>query len=325
MQKRTLLKALALGGLLACNMAGAAEPAYPTRPVTLVVGFAPGGGVDLMARYFARKLSDRLGQPVIVENKAGAGGTIGAAQVAKAKPDGHTLLFTSVSHAINHSFYPNLPFDTLKGFAPVTTVATAPNTIAARSDAPFNTFSEMVAYARANPGKVTYGAVSGSTTMYLGMAMFEKDAGLQLQYIPYGGTMPSVQATVAGQIDLVSAGAGSSDPFVEVGKLKVLAVTSAKPTRLAPGVPTIAEAANLPGFEVVNWMGLLAPANTPDAIVRRLNEEVLAIQNDPESATFYQSQKNDKLHSSPEAFRKLIETDVERYAKIVKATGAASK
>ncbi|MDM0075847.1 tripartite tricarboxylate transporter substrate-binding protein [Variovorax sp. J2P1-59] len=325
MQKRVLLKVLALGSLLACGAASAEEPAYPSRPVTLVVGFAPGGGVDLMARYIARKLGDRLGQPVIVENKAGAGGTIGAAHVAKARPDGHTLLFTSVAHSINQSFYPSLPFDSLKDFAPVSPVATAPNGIAARIDAPYNTLHEMIAYAKANPEKVTYGAVSGSTTMYLGMAMFERAAGLKLRYIPYGGTMASVQATLAGETDLVSSGYASSDAFVQSGKLKMLAVTTTKPTHLAPNVPTVAAAANLPGFEVVNWMGILAPAQTPASVVKRLNEEIRKIQDDPESEPFFLAQKNDKFHDTPEAFGKLIAVDIARYGKIIKDTGAALK
>lgn len=325
MKKRTLLKALALSGLLACTLASADEPAYPTRPITLVVGFAPGGGVDLMARYIAKRLGERLGQPVIVENKVGAGGTIGAAMVAKARPDGHTLLFTSVAHSINHSFYPKLPFDSLKDFAPVSPVATAPNGIAARIDAPYNTLQEMIAYAKANPEKVTYGAISGSTTMYLGMAMFEKAAGLKFQYIPYSGTMASVQATLAGQTDLVSSGYASSDTFAQAGKLKMLAVSTKAPTPLAPGVPTIAEAGNLPGFEVLNWMGILAPAQTPANVIKRLNEEIKKIQEEPEAAAFFLAQKNDKFHDTPEAFRKLIAADIERYGKIVQETGAANQ
>lgn len=325
MKQRYVLKALALLGLCMSGIAMAQEPAFPTRPVTLVVGFAPGGGVDLMARYFAKKLADRLGQPVVVENKAGAGGTIGAGFVAKSKPDGHTLLFTSVAHAINQTFYPSLPFDSLQSFSPVTTVATAPNGIAARVDAPFGTLKEMIAYAKANPGKVTYGAVSGSTTMYLGMAMFEKAAGLKFQYIPYGGTMASVQATVAGETDLVSSGYASSDGFVQAGRLKMLAVSTAKATPLAPGVPTIAEGANLPGFEVTNWMGILAPAQTPAAIISRLNQEVRKVLDDPDSEPFFLSQKNDKLGSTPEQFKALIAADIDRYAHIVKETGAANK
>jgi len=324
MHRKFFLSALAF----ACLCAGpvrAQAPAYPTRAVTLVVGFAPGGGVDLMARYFARKLADRLGQPVVVETKAGAGGTIGAGYVANARPDGHTLLFTSVAHAINHSFYPNLPFDSLKDFTPVSPVATAPNGIAARADAPFNTLPEMIAYARANPERVTYGAVSGSTTMYLGMAMFERAAGLKLQYIPYNGTMASVQAALSGQTDLVSSGYASSDAFVKNGKLKMLAVTTAKPTHMAPGVPTVAEAGQLPGFEITNWMGVLGPAKTPDAVVRRLNDEIRRILEDKESEAFYESQKNDRFHDTPEAFARLIASDIGRYGKIIKDIGAGQK
>jgi tripartite-type tricarboxylate transporter receptor subunit TctC len=326
MQKRLVLKAVALGSLLAFGAATHADPAYPSRPVTLVVPFAPGGGVDLMARYFARKLEARLGQPVVVDNKPGAGALVGSGFVAKARADGHTLLFTSVAHSINPGFYKNnIQFDSVADFAPISLVATAPNGIAARADAPFNTLQEMLAYAKANPDKVTYGSISGSTTMYLGMPMLEKAAGVKLRYIPYGGTMASVQAAAAGQVDLVSSGYASSDGFAKSGRLKMLAVTSAQPSPLAPGVPTVAEAANLPAFEVVNWMGILAPAKTPAAVVQRLNDALKRIYEDPESDAFFLSQKNSKLHSTPQEFQKLIVADIERYARIIQETGAAEQ
>ncbi len=321
MQRRSLL--LAAAASLAAP--AFASEAYPSRPLQLIVGFAPGGGVDLYARFFARKLEARLGQPVIVLNKPGAGGTIGTGFVAQAKPDGHTLLFTSVAHAINHSFYPQLSFDSLKDFEPIAPVASSYNGIAARADAPFNTLAEMLSYARANPGKLSYGAVSGSTTMYLGMAMFERAARLDLHYVPYNGTMPSVQAAMAGEVDLVSSGFSSSEPFVRAGRLKMLAVTAPQPWALAPGVPTVAQAANLAGFQVANWIGMLAPAGTPKAIVERLNAELKKILDDPETDRFYAAEKNNKFHDTPDNFRRMIAADAERYAPIIKATGAAQR
>ena len=326
LKKAALASAMAVGAALSGTSAMSADgAAYPSRPVSLVVPFAPGGGVDLMARYISKRLEGRLGQPVIVENKPGAGAAVGTGAVARARPDGQTLLFTSVAHAINPGFYPNLPFDAVKDFTPVGAVATAPNGIAARADAPFNTLSEMMTYAKAHPDKLTYGAISGSTTMYLGMAMFVKEAGLPVRFIPYAGTPASVQAAVAGEIDMVSSGYASSDTFAKTGRLKMLAISTAKPSAMAPGVPTIAEAAHLPGFEVVNWMGILAPANTPAPIVERLNREIKVILDDAESEKFFEVQKNERFHSTPEEFRKLIVTDIQRYGKIIQETGAAKQ
>ena len=324
MHKRTVLRAAAAAVLLVSASSWAQE-AYPARAVTMVVPFAPGGGVDLMARYISKKLEARLGQPVIVENRAGAGATIGSAHVARARADGYTLLFTSVAHAINPGFYPRLPFDTVKDFAPVATVATAPNGIAARADAPFNTLAEMMAYARAHPDQLSYGAISGSTTMYLGMAMFVKEARLPIRYIPYAGTPASVQAAVAGEVDMVSSGYASADTFAKTGRLKMLAVTTAQPSALAPGVATIAQAGQLPGFEVLNWMGVLAPAQAPAPVVQRLNREIKAILEEPESEQFFLAQKNDRFYSTPEAFQKLIVSDIQRYTKVIQETGAAQK
>ncbi|MEG0002661.1 tripartite tricarboxylate transporter substrate-binding protein [Comamonas sp.] len=324
MHKRTVLRAAAAAVLLVSASSWAQE-AYPARAVTMVVPFAPGGGVDLMARYISKKLEARLGQPVIVENRARAGASIGSAHVARARADGYTLLFTSVAHAINPGFYPRLPFDTVKDFAPVATVATAPNGIAARADAPFNTLAEMMAYARAHPDQLSYGAISGSTTMYLGMAMFVKEARLPIRYIPYAGTPASVQAAVAGEVDMVSSGYASADAFAKTGRLKMLAVTTAQPSALAPGVATIAQAGQLPGFEVLNWMGVLAPAQAPAPVVQRLNREIKAILEEPESEQFFLAQKNDRFYSTPEAFQKLIVSDIQRYTKVIQETGAAQK
>ena len=324
MHKRTVLRAAAAAVLLVSASSWAQE-AYPARAVTMVVPFAPGGGVDLMARYISKKLEARLGQPVIVENRAGAGASIGSAHVARARADGYTLLFTSVAHAINPGFYPRLPFDTVKDFAPVATVATAPNGIAARADAPFNTLAEMMAYARAHPDQLSYGAISGSTTMYLGMAMFVREARLPIRYIPYAGTPASVQAAVAGEVDMVSSGYASADAFAKTGRLKMLAVTTAQPSALAPGVATIAQAGQLPGFEVLNWMGVLAPAQAPAPVVQRLNREIKAILEEPESEQFFLAQKNDRFYSTPEAFQKLIVSDIQRYTKVIQETGAAQK
>jgi tripartite-type tricarboxylate transporter receptor subunit TctC len=295
---------------------------YPNGPVKLIVGFAPGGGVDLLARGVAKKLSERLGQPVIVDNRPGAGSTIGANAVAKSRPDGQTLLFTSIAHSINQSLYPSLPYDTVKDFVAVSPVATAPNSISANPNAPFKTLGEMIDYAKKNPGKVTYGAIGGSTTMHLGMAMLVSQKGLNMTYVPYPGTVPSVMAAITGEVQVVSSGYGNQEAFVRDGKLRLLAMTTAQPTRLAPGVPTVAQAADLPGFEIVNWMGIFAPAGTPAATVALLNDAIQKALADPEMLQIMNTQKVEPYASSAADFQKVVESDVVRFEKIVRETKA---
>jgi tripartite-type tricarboxylate transporter receptor subunit TctC len=309
-------------GLAAFFTHTSAEEAYPRGPVRVVVGFAPGGGVDLLARGLTRKLQERFGQPFIVDNRPGAGSTIGAALVAKAKPDGQTLLFNSIAQSINQSLYPSLPFDTVKDFVAVSPVATAPNAISANPSAPFKTLGEMVDYAKKNPDKVSFGAIGGSTTMYLGMAMLASQTGARLNYVPYNGTVPSVMAAVSGEVQVVSSGYGNQEALVRDGRLRLLAMTTARPTKLAPGVPTVAEAAGLPGFEIVNWMGVFAPAGTPPAIVATLNEAIGKALADPELLQMMEVQKVEPYHSSAADFQKVVANDVLRFEKIVRETKA---
>jgi tripartite-type tricarboxylate transporter receptor subunit TctC len=317
---RALLVLLGCAGLW--SGAQANDPTYPTGPVRLIVGFAPGGGVDLLARGVAKKLQEQLGQAVIVENRPGAGSTIGANAVARAKPDGQTLLFNSIAQSINQSLYPNLPFDTVKDFIAVSPVATAPNAISAHPAAPFKTLAEMVEYAKKHPGQVSYGAVGGSTTMYLGMAMLESQAGIKMNYVPYNGTVPSVMAAMTGEVQVVSSGYGNQEAFVRDGKLRLLAMTTAQPTNLAPGVPTVASAVGLPGFEIVNWMGIFAPAGTPTPIVDKLNGAIRTLLADPEMQQIMSVQKVEPYHLSSAEFQKVLQNDVSRFAKIVRETKA---
>lgn len=320
LRKLTLIALMAVAGLLPA--AQAQDTPYPEQTVRIIVGFAPGGGVDLLARGLAKKLSERLGQPFIVDNRAGAGSTIGSNAVAKARPDGYTLLFNSIAHSINQGLYPSLPYDTLRDLTAVSPVATAPNAISANPGAPFKTLPEMLDYARKNPGKVTFGAIGGSTTMYLGMAMLESAAGVKLNYVPYGGTVPSVMAAVTGEVQVVSSGYGNQEAFIRDGKLRLLAMTTARPTPLAPGAPTVADAAKLPGFEIVNWMGLFAPAATPPAIINKLNDTVQKILADPEMLQIMATQKVAPFHMSPGEFQAMVASDVTRFTRIVRETKA---
>jgi tripartite-type tricarboxylate transporter receptor subunit TctC len=322
MKNRARVLWLALGLAGAWSHAQAQADDYPRGPIRLIVGFAPGGGVDLLARGVAKKLQERLGQPVIVDNRAGAGGTIGANAVAKSKPDGQTLLFNSIAHSINQSLYPSLPFHSVTDFIAVSPVATAPNAISANPSAPFKTLAEMVDYAKKNPGKVTYGAIGGSTTMHLGMAMLESQSGAKLTYVPYNGTVPSVMAAVTGEVQVVSSGYGNQEAYVRDGKLRLLAMTTARPTKLAPGIPTVADAAGLPGFEITNWMGIFAPAGTPPAIVNKLNDAIGKLLADPEMLQIMAQQKVEPYHLSSADFQKVVQGDVVRFEKIVRETKA---
>jgi tripartite-type tricarboxylate transporter receptor subunit TctC len=294
---------------------------YPKGPVKLVVGFAPGGGTDLMARILAKKLGERWGQSFIVENRAGAGGNIGAATVANARPDGHTLLFTSVVHSVNPSLFRSLPFDPVKDFVPVTTIGLSPICFAVHPSTPFKTLRELVAYAKTNPGKVSYSSAGGGTMMFLGMALFESMAGIRLLHVPYNSTGPSVQAAVAGHVQLVSSGCGAVEGFARNGQLRMLGIATAKPSPLTPGVPTIAEAGGVPGYEAASWQGVFAPAGTPQVVIDKLSAEIAEIQKLPDVQESMARQGIDPYVLPPAKFAELVRADIDKYQKIVKDAG----
>lgn len=319
--------AVAAAVLLGCALAPTVATAqgagdYPkAAPVRFVVGFAPGGSVDIMARYMAKRLGERLGQTFIVDNRPGAGGNIGAAAVAKAKPDGYTLLVTSVVHSINPGLFATLPFDTLKDFTPVATIGLAPNCIAVNPATPFKTLGELVTYAKANPGKLAYSSAGGATTMFLGMALFENMAGIKLLHVPYNGAGPSIQGAVAGQVQVLSSGCGSAEPFVKSGQLRSLAISTAKPSNLAPGVPTIAEAGGVPGYEIVNWIGVIGPAGMPQPLVDKINAEVRDVLSLADAREWMTQQGVEPYALTPAAFTELVRTDIGKYQKLVRDSG----
>lgn len=328
--KRSIaLSAILMAGLTASLIPAltSAQPAsdYPKGTVRIIVGFAPGGGTDLMARYFAKKLGDRLGQPFIVENRPGAGGNIGANTVARARPDGQTLLFTSVVHSINPALTTTLPFDPVKDFIPVTTVGLSPIGFAVHPSTPFKSVAELVSFAKANPSKVTYSSAGGATMMYLGMAMFESMAGIKLLHIPYNSTGPSVLAAVSGQVQVVSSGFGAIEAFARNGQLRMLGIATAKPSPLAPGVPTIAASSGLPGYEAVSWQGLFAPAGTPQSVIDKLHHEVAEIQKQTDTQEVMARQGIEPFSLTPAKFAELVQTDIVRYQKIVKDVGVKSE
>jgi len=299
----------------------AAADGYPTRPVKVYVGFAPGGSVDLMARFYGKRFAEALGGSFVVENRPGAGGNIAAELVAKAKPDGYTLLLTSVVHSINASLYHSLRYDAAKDFAAISPVGLAPNGIFVAPSLPIRTLAELVTYAKAHPGELFYASAGSGTLMHMGMELFAETAGIKLVHVPYNGTGLAINAVMSEQVPVLSSGFGSAEPYAESGKLRTLAISTAERSPLAPDVPTAAEAAGLPGYEAVGWMGLLAPSGTPADIVATLNAEILRVQKSPDVPDWLAKQGITPYYLSADAFGQLIKTDVEKWRKVVRETG----
>jgi tripartite-type tricarboxylate transporter receptor subunit TctC len=304
-----------------CAVAPASAQSYPAKPVRILVGFAPGGGIDIVARIYAPRLSEALGQSFIVDNRPGAGGTLATDVLAKSPPDGYTLLMQSVTHAINASLYSKLPYDSIKSFTPVSPTAMLADVIAVHPSLPANTLSALVNLAKARPGDVTYAHAGNGTMMHVGMELFLSMAGLKMLAVPYNGAGHSNLAVLGGQVRVLSTSLPPALPQAKAGKLRILAVTTSKRTPLAPEYPTVEEAAGLKGYEAVVWVGLLAPAGTPAAIVDRLNAEIGRLQQQREVREQIAGQSADPLHDTPAGFAALISSDIAKYGKIVRDTG----
>ena len=305
-----------------------AQPVWPSRPLRLVVPFTPGGTTDLLARALAPELQQRLGQPVVVDNKAGAGGNLGSAEVAKAT-DGHTLLMGTVgTHAINQSLYPKLPYDPLKDFAPVTLVASVPNVLvlnpanAARYG--IKTVQDLVRVARANPGKLNLASSGNGTSIHLAGELFKSMTGSFMLHFPYRGSGPALLDLIAGNMDLMFDNLPSALPQIKGGKLLALAVTSAQRSAALPELPTVAEAGgpSLKGYEASSWFGLLAPAHQPADQVARLQREAAAALNTPALRERLAGQGAVAGGGSSAEFAALIASETAKWAKVVKASGA---
>jgi tripartite-type tricarboxylate transporter receptor subunit TctC len=314
---KRLIVALALA---ACAGAALAQP-YPTHPIRLIVGFTPGGGVDINARLLAPKLSEYLGQQVVVENVPGAGTNIANERVAKSAPDGYTLLINTPAVAINMSLYRNLPFDTLRDFAPVSVFSESPNVLVVNAKLAAQNVKELVAMARAAPGKLNYSSAGVGTTQHLAAELFKLRTGTFIVHIPYKGTSPSLTSLIAGEVDLSFANIPSIQAHVKSGRLRALAVTAAKRDPQLPGVPTMKEA-GLAGVEVVVWYGVLAPAGTPPEIVHKLADGIVRATRDPDLHKRMVAQGAEPVGSTPEEFSKLLHEEVARWAEVVKVSGA---
>ena len=300
----------------------AAAQSFPSKPVRIVVPQTPGGSSDALARIIAQKLNEKWKEPVVVENKPGAGGNIGAELVAKAPGDGTTLLMSYAgTQAINPSLYTSLTYDSVKDFAPTATLASVPFVLIVNKDLPAKNLDEFLTLARAKPDQIAYGSAGNGSVNHLLGVMMSTDANVKLMHIPYRGAAPALTDLMSGQIQAVFTSLPSVIGHIREGTVRPLAVTSAKRAGAAPDVPTVAEA-GVPGFDVNPWFGLLAPASTPPALVRQINADVNAALQEKETIDRMKDQGAEPLVTTPEQFLALLRADVEKWAKVVKASGA---
>jgi tripartite-type tricarboxylate transporter receptor subunit TctC len=317
-----LLSALPLVCAAATAQAQAQAQAYPNKPIRWIVPFAAGGTTDILARTIGEKLSPALGVPVIVENKPGAGGGVGATYTAKAPPDGYTIMGGTIStHAINASLYKDLQYDPVKDFAPVMLIARVPNMLVVNPNVPAKNVSELIALLKKNPGKYTFASSGNGTSQHLSGELFKTMTGVDMQHIPYKGSPPALQDVVGGAVTMTFDNITTAWPLAKSDKLRALAVTTAKRSAIAPDVPTLAES-GLPGYEVGSWQGVFAPAGTPPEIVKRLNAEMVKILNMPDVKEKLTSLGAEPAGNTPEEFGAMVKAEVVKWADVVKKSGA---
>jgi tripartite-type tricarboxylate transporter receptor subunit TctC len=312
--------AMRLAAVLLLSFASLADAAWPERPIHLVVPWAPGGSTDILARAVADKLTQSLGQPVIVENKPGASGNIGSDLVAKAKPDGYTILFGSMStHAINPSMYSNMPFDGVEDFTPISMLAFVTNTMVVNPSLPAHDVKEFIAYCKAHPGQVAFASAGPGSTNHLSAALMEKMAGIKMLHVPYKGGAPAVVATVAGETQVLFTAGTQSLPHVKAGKLRLLAVTESHRSALLPDTPTVGE--TIPGYEMAVWYGAFAPKGLPPELTRKLNAEINRAMMLPDVKGRMEAIGVEPVNVTPEEFSKVLHADARKWGELVKELG----
>jgi len=318
---RSMLATLAVAALGALAPGLAWPQAYPAKPVRLIVPFPPGGSTDIVARIVALKLGDRLGQQVVVENRGGAGGTIGTEVVARSAPDGYTLGVGSTStHAVAPSVYAKLGYDPVKDFAPISLVAVSPYLLVVHPDVQVKSLQEFVAYVKARPGKLNYASAGTGSTTHLAMEMLKSAAGLYIVHIPYNGNGPAGTAVIAGQVEVLFGSLPAVLPHAKSGRVRPIAVGTPKRSPSLPDVPTVAES-GFPGFDASLWLSIMAPAGTPPAVVDRLNKEIVAVIGSPDAADALAKAGAEPLTSTPAELAGMVKDGVGKYAKIVKQAG----
>ena len=312
---------VALAVALVAATANAIAQSYPNRPVRMVVPLSAGGFADVPARIIAPRLSEVLGQQVFVENRPGAGATIGTDFVAKSKPDGYTLLFTGTPHVISPALYKNLPYDPLKDFASVMLVAAGPYVLVVNPQLPVKSLQELIALAKAQPGKIDYASSGNGSAQHLVSALFASMAGIELSHVPYKGSGPAMQDLLGGQVKVSFAGIPNVMPHVRAGKLRALAVSTPKRSPDLPDVPTVAEA-GVPGYEATLWLALLAPAGTPNEIVQKLYAESSKVLREPEVQKAVAATGVDVSVIGPAELPAFLRAEVDKWGKVVRDTGA---
>ena len=317
-----LATGLAFAAAATLGHAGLAKAeTWPSRPIQLLIPYPPGGSADLLARPVAARLQERLGQPVVLDYRPGAGGTIATQMLARAKPDGNTLIMVLAAHAINASLYPKLPYDTRKDFAPVSLVANLPMILAGSSSLRANTVPELIAEAKASPGKLTFASAGNGNTGHLAGELFDSVTGIKMTHVPYKGSAQVVTAMLSGEVQLTFDSISTTLPHVRAGKVRALAVTGAKRAAIAPDVPTLAEA-GVPGINITGWYAVLAPAGTPAPVVDRLSREIATVLKEPELKANLASNGYEPVGSTPDALRTHIDAEITRWSKVVKDSGA---
>jgi tripartite-type tricarboxylate transporter receptor subunit TctC len=323
---RRVLMALATATALAA-IAPAQAQSWPNKPVRIVVPFPPGGTTDIVARSLGAELQKMWGQSVVIDNRPGAGGNIGADAVAKSAPDGYTVLMGTVgTHAINHSLFAQngqkMPFDPVKDFAPITLCAAVPNVMVINPKLPVSSVTEFIRYAQANPGKVNMASSGNGTSIHLTGELFKTVTGIYMVHLPYRGSAPALTDLIAGNVNVMFDNLPSALPHIKSGRLKALAVTSRNPSAALPGVPTIEQAASLKDFDASSWFGLFAPAGTPRAIVDKIQGDVAKALSVPEVRERFVSQGAEPGGNTPDQFSAFIKGEIEKWARVVKVSNA---
>lgn len=312
-----LAGAVALG----CAATASAQQQYPNKPVRLIVGFAPGGNTDTVARIVGMKLSERLGTQVVVDNRGGAGGTIGTDIAARATADGYTMTMgTTTTHAIAVAAYSKLPYDPVKDFDPIALVATAPYMLVVPSKAPVKNFKEFIAHVKSNPGKLNYGSAGTATTTHLVMVTLTSRAGLDMAHIPFKGNGPATTAVLGGEVQALFGAVPPLLPHVKSGRVRPLAVSSGKRLESAPEVPTVAES-GFPGFDMTLWLGFFTPNGTPRPVLKRLESDLVAVATAPDTKEQMSRQGLQATSLGSAALGKLVRTEIENYKKVFKTAG----
>ncbi len=302
-----------------------AENAFPSKPIKFIVPYPPGGPLDTIARLTGQLVSQRLGQPIIIDNKPGAGGNLGADFVAKSSPDGYTILMGAVAtHAINPTLYKKMPYDAAKDFAPITLLVSTPNVLVVNPSVKARTVTELIALAKREPGKLNFGSGSNGSAGHLAGELFKSIAGIDMTHVPYKGSAPALQDLLVGQIQLMFDNLASAMPQIKAGKLNALAVTTAKRSAFAPDLPTMAESggAALAGFDISTWFGVFAPAGTPKEIIAILNQEFNRAIRLAEVKEKLDGMGAEAIGTTPEAFATYIKTEASKYADVIKKSGA---